>query len=87
MKSKQQGFIKYIIIIIIILGLLAFFNIDLRGIFESDAMSKNLGFLTEWGTKIWVDYLEPIWAWLWENIIRDYIYEPGVNLLNRGEAV
>lgn len=79
--QKQNGFIKYIIIILVILGLLAFFNIDLREIFESESMGDNLGFLGEWGTKIWEGYLAPVWAWLWENIVRDYIWEPLVKVL------
>lgn len=79
--KKDRGFIKYIIIIIIILGLLSFFNIDLRKIFESDTMGGNVSFLQEWGNKIWADYLSPTWTWLWENLIRDYIWEPLVKAI------
>lgn len=67
--SQQQGFTKVIFLAVVIIGALAYFNIDLRTIlgtiFENPIIQKI------WGIAVvaWVSYLKPLFAYLVASIV------------------
>lgn len=66
---KQRGFTKVIFLAIVIIGALAYFNIDLRTIlgtiFENPIVQKI------WGIAVvaWVSYLKPLLGYLVASIV------------------
>ncbi len=54
--TKNRGFIKTIIIIVIAIAILSYYKIDLRDIFTSDQFHANLNY-------VW-DFIVRIWNWL-----------------------
>ncbi|PIR45478.1 MAG: hypothetical protein COV09_01275 [Candidatus Vogelbacteria bacterium CG10_big_fil_rev_8_21_14_0_10_50_13] len=58
--------IKWIIIVVIIVLALSYWQIDLRGIVESEAGQANLAFVKEILTNIWQTYLLPAWEYIKE---------------------
>lgn len=73
---KNRGFIRLILSIIIIIVILSLFNIDIRSIFESELVQKNLGFV--WGllTTLWENILRDPALWIWNNVIIKLIVIP-----------
>lgn len=72
-NTNNRGLIKMIIIIIIAIVILSYYGIDLKNIFTSDQVQKNLGYV--WGFV--VD------AW---NLFVQYIWTPVLNLLHLKQA-
>lgn len=64
MDFKNKGFVKIVFLAIIIIATLAYFNIDLRAIFESPIVAKigNI-FVTAW-----VTYIKPLLMYLYKSI-------------------
>ena len=66
--------IKWIIIIVIIVLALSYWQIDLRGIVESEAGQANLNFVKEILVNAWQTYIVPAWefvkALIFDNLAR-----------------
>ena len=56
-----RGFIQIVVLAIVIIAALAYFNIDLRTVAQTPIVQKfwNIFFT------IWVGYIKPIIMWLW----------------------
>lgn len=63
--SNQRGFMGTIFLIIIGVGLLAYFKIDLRAIFNDPLMQKMFGIIKD----VWLNYLLPLEAYLKGSIL------------------
>jgi len=57
--SNQNGFIQIVLLAIIIIATLAYFNIDLRAIFESPIIQKFWHILVV----AWDTYLKPLFVY------------------------
>lgn len=63
--KRQRGFMGIIFMIIVGVGLLAYFKIDLRAIFSDPLMQKMFGILKG----AWFNYLLPLWGYLKASIL------------------
>jgi hypothetical protein len=59
---------KIVVIAIVIVGVLAYYNIDLRAILEKIITSSLFQSIWAFIKNIWFDYLVPIWVFIKENI-------------------
>lgn len=59
--SNKRGFIQIVVLAIVVIAALAYFNIDLRTIGESPIVQKI------WNTLVvaWVTYIKPLIMYLW----------------------
>lgn len=59
--SNKHGFIQIVILAIVIIAALAYFNIDLRTIFQTPLVQKI------WNTfvTLWVSFIKPMIMYLW----------------------
>lgn len=73
-KQNSGGFIKIILIIIVLVIVLGIFKIDLRAIMDSEVTQRNIDVIKEAGEKVWVFSL-----YVWEN----YIKEPALGVWNQ----
>ena len=78
--------IKYIILIIIIIVVLSYFNFDIRGFFENDIVKNNFGFIWNWTTYFWDNWLRGPVEYLWNDIFIDLIWNSFVENLQRFKA-
>lgn len=89
--NKKQGLIKFILIFIILILILGYFNIDLRGLVEDPETQENFKYIKEiwqilWETTkmifvpIWDNYLSRPLLYFWNNIFIDFVWESVKNL-------
>lgn len=62
--SNERGFTKTIVLAVVVIATLAYFNIDLRAIFENPITQKIWHILVV----AWNNYLEPMFTYLWTSI-------------------
>lgn len=61
---SNKGFTKVILVAIVIIGALAYYNIDLRAILEKIFTSPLFQTIWEFLKNIWFGYLVPIWTFI-----------------------
>ncbi|MFA7252802.1 MAG: hypothetical protein WC027_03010 [Candidatus Paceibacterota bacterium] len=81
--NKQQGLIGTIILIVIAIIILSYFGVDLKRLWTSDQVQKNLGYVWNLIVKIWTDYLSTPFEYLWGIWVK-YFWTPFMDFLNRG---
>lgn len=57
LKNDQRGLIKMIIIIIIAVLILSWYGVDIKNFFSSDMVQKNFGYIWNFISSIWSNYL------------------------------
>ncbi len=67
--SESAGFIKWIIIIIIAVGIISYFGLDLKSIFESETARQNYAWLWNWAVYLWENFLDTPVLWVWNNVV------------------
>ncbi|MBI4692222.1 MAG: hypothetical protein HY773_02145 [Candidatus Terrybacteria bacterium] len=81
--ANQSGFIKFIILIIILLIVLSYFGINIRSLFESDLFKNNFNYV--WGgvKYVWETYLLGPVKYLWNNIFIDLLWNSFIENMDR----
>lgn len=79
--TNQGGFIKLVIIIIVIIAILSYFNINIRSITESDLFKENFSYVWNWIVFAWDNYLERPFVYVWNDIFLDLIWNPSIDAL------
>jgi hypothetical protein len=79
----NRGFIKLILLIIVVILVLSYFGISLRKVAQSDTGKDNFSFIGDMAAKgwafivdIWNRYLATSANWIWNEIILKYIWGP-----------
>lgn len=62
--SKNRGFMEIVLLAIVIIAALAYFNIDLRTIFENPIVQK-IGSIF---VVAWTEYIKPLFVYLYTSI-------------------
>ena len=83
LRDKQSGFIKLILLIIVVVLVLSYFGISVKKVAESDTGKENFSFVWDMAGKswaflvdIWNKYLATAAYWLWTDIILKYVWPP-----------
>ena len=79
----NTGLIKFILLVIILIIVLSYFNIDIRGIIEAPQTKENFGYLWGWSVFIWSEYLSNPILYFWNNIFIDLLWESFISNLER----
>ena len=68
--NKQRGFIKFILIFLVIVVILSLFRVNLRGyVDEKITLAENFGLIWEIAKIIWSDYIVRPAVYVWGNFI------------------
>ncbi len=67
--KKEQGFIKFIIIIIIAVLILSYYGISLQAVAESPTARANFGFIKELVLWIWTYILKTPVMFIWNVVL------------------
>lgn len=78
-SNKNSGFIKLILLIIVVILILSYFGVSLRKVANSQTSKENFEFIKEIGISIW-DFCVSIWnkylaekmMFIWNDIIIKY---------------
>ncbi|MBU4353388.1 hypothetical protein L6251_02190 [Candidatus Parcubacteria bacterium] len=70
MAKQQQGFIKIVFLIVLLIIILSYFNIDIRTFFESEIFKKNFNYVWNGIKDFWTDYLQRPAGFIW-NFIKE----------------
>ncbi|MBI5005481.1 MAG: hypothetical protein HZC03_02675 [Candidatus Lloydbacteria bacterium] len=94
-KNTKRGIIKLILLIVIFILILSYFNIDLRAIVESPQAQQNINYAKTLALKVWDIALKPLWdnylskpvLYFWQNIFIEILWKSfvqGINALQSG---
>jgi ABC-type phosphate/phosphonate transport system permease subunit len=72
-NTNRGGLIRTIIFIVIILIVLAYFGLNLRGIVASQTFQDNWNFVSGLAITIWDKYLSVVLAFIWNHLISPVI--------------
>ena len=81
--NSQGGFVKTLILIIVIILILGYFDISVRSIVEKESIRNNFSYV--WGhlTDFWNKHLAGPTDWFWNDFIIDLLWEPLMNNLEK----
>jgi len=80
---KNQGLIKTFLILVILVLVLSFFNIDIRTVAESEQSQKNISYITEVVNKVWERYLSEPVTYFWNNIFINLLWNSFAENMDR----
>ena len=82
-SNKKSGFIKLILLIVVVILVLSYFGVNLRNVANSDAGQANFSFLKEtcikvwdWIVNVWQTYLADKASYLWNDVYVKYVWVP-----------
>ena len=85
--NTQGGFTRLILLIIIAVLALSYFNIDLKTVAEKPQTKSNVGYVMAIGGQVWHEYLSRPVLYFWNNIFVGILWSAFVNnfeLIKRG---
>jgi hypothetical protein len=78
----QQGLIKFILIVIVIIIVLGYFGFNLREIMDTPTVKDNLSYVWQAIVNVWNNWLKEPAGWFWTNVWVPYIWEPFVQVMD-----
>ncbi|KKT42362.1 MAG: hypothetical protein UW30_C0001G0087 [Candidatus Giovannonibacteria bacterium GW2011_GWA2_44_13b] len=78
--SNQRGFVQIIIIIVLLVVILSLLGVSLSSLFSNPILKDNFGFIGDWLSNIWNNYLATSAHYFW-NIIKEVIWTPFVETM------
>jgi len=68
---------------VILILILSYYNISIRNVAESPAAQDNFDYIKEQKVSLWENYLKKPVMYFWNNIFIDLLWEPFVANMNR----
>ena len=81
-KNKQGGLIKIIIIVVIAIAILSYYGFDIKNFFTSPQAQKNFGYIGNFITDTWTNYLAEPASKLW-GIWLQYAWTPLTKIITK----
>jgi len=81
--SKQGGFLKMLIIFIVVIIVLSALNIDIKSIVESEQAQSNFSYVWNFAKLIWNDYLSDPVTYFWNNIFISLLWTSFMDNMER----
>jgi len=79
-KNKQEGLVRMIILIIIAIAVLSWYGVDIKAFFTSEQFQKNIGYIWNFISDAWTNYLAEPAAKVW-GIWVQYIWTPFIGMI------
>ncbi|MFA4890075.1 MAG: hypothetical protein WC587_00350 [Candidatus Paceibacterota bacterium] len=84
--AHQAGFIKLIILIVVLLVILGYFGINIRSIVENDTAKSNVGYVWNWCKSMWGTYLASPAKYLWNDVFLNLLWNSFIDSMKRIKA-
>ena len=82
LKNKTAGLVKLIIIIIIAVAILSYYNVDIKTFVTSEQFQRNMGYIWSFIKDVWFNYLAAPAQKGWEMFI-DHVWVPFIHLFKK----
>ncbi|MEK7095634.1 MAG: hypothetical protein AAB917_03165 [Patescibacteria group bacterium] len=83
--NTQQGFVKWVLIIIVALIVLGYFGFDIKKAIEAPTTQNNLTYVQKIVSNVWHNYLKKPAGYLWD-IFVEYIWVPILDSLKKNNS-
>ncbi len=77
--GREHGFIKAIILIVIILAILAYWGFDIKKVLTSPEFKEKGAFIWNWIKDLWTNYIWYWLMWVWDHALRPLLEK--INLI------
>lgn len=85
-KKQQGGFIKLIIILVIVLIVLGYFGFNIQQIIQSPSVSGNLNYAWGLAVSLWDKVLVTPVTFVWNKIIVGMFWNTFTNLIDKAQT-
>lgn len=69
-RPQKRGFVQLIIILALIVVIVSLLGVSLRTLFDNTTLQDNFGFVGEWVSSVWHNYLAAPFVYAWNNLLR-----------------
>ncbi|MEX0933758.1 MAG: hypothetical protein WD003_00665 [Candidatus Paceibacterota bacterium] len=81
--QKNKGLIKLIILIVLGVLVLSYFNFDIKSFIDQPTTQKNIEYIVEGAKYVWNEHLASPVLYFWNNIFIDLLWSSFVDNLER----
>ncbi len=78
-KNNSGGFIKMIIILIVVIATLSYFKIDVKSVIKSEPVQAIWSF----SKTVFTNYIEPSTEYVWNNVLKEFIFKNVTNFFTK----
>lgn len=78
-KNKNGGFVKMIILLIILIATLSYFKINLVSVVKSEPVQSVWIF----SKTLFKNYIAPAGEYVWNNVLKEFLYKNVVNFFTK----
>lgn len=82
-NNMNKGFVRTIILIVVILIVLGYFGFDVESIIKSEKVQKNLNYVWDIVVKVWDLYLAKPFLFVWDKFFVGVVWHTIVELLSK----
>ena len=82
-QPRNKGFLKIILIVMIAIFVLGYFNIDLKKEVEKPINQQNAAYVQDVSETVWTKYLEKPVKYFWNNIFINLLWKTFVSNFER----
>jgi len=81
--KTNRGFIKWIIILVVILLVMSYYGISLRSLVNNPVTQDNIGYVATSSVSIWDQYLKQPASYLYNQVFISLIWNPAIDNLTK----
>lgn len=86
MRHKNRGFLEAIVIIVIALLIISYFNINLRSLVQNPTTQQNASYVETSSVSIWNTYLEKPATYVWNTVIVGLLWNSALNAIKNSQS-
>lgn len=83
MRAKQKGFVKLVIILVIVLIILGYFGFNIKEIIQSPSVSGNLNYAWGLAVTVWNKVLVVPITFVWNKIIVGFFWNTFAGMIEK----
>lgn len=83
---RNTGLINFILIVVFLILLLSYFNVDIKGFVEDPVTQQNITYVWGGALFIWNEYLSSPVLYFWNNIFLNLLWDSFVTNMERIKA-
>lgn len=83
--KRNGGFIKLIVLLVIVLILLGYFGFNVENILNSPLVKGNLTYVWNLTVAFWNNYLSVPFTFIWDKIIVEIVWNNLVSIINKAQ--
>ena len=82
-RNANKGFIGILLLIVIAILVVSYFNIDLQSLVEKPQTQKNAAYVTTTTTSFWNSYLQKPASYLWNTVFVGLLWNSFIDNMTR----